>query len=227
MHKGWWFAVKPSTGRLQPLLAFDLLDLFAKVAPGAAALGAALVAWSGLGAWKKQLRGKESYELARRVLRAVLKSRDEIRRVRAPMMLAGEIGAAYEAAGVPRPVGLEGAGGKGEGLVYQQRWNALASQLTELEAELIEAEVLWGSALREPNGRLRRCTGELYSALVMTMRARAESRHDSQLALLAEKNFRILYEISSESDPDEFGKRIDEIVQTFERLLRPHLSLDP
>ena len=52
------------------------VELFKGLAPGIAALAAAGVAVAGLNTWRKQLRAKEEYDLARRVLRAALRVRD-------------------------------------------------------------------------------------------------------------------------------------------------------
>lgn len=49
------------------------------------------VAIYGLISWKRQLKGKTEYELARRVLRAVYRLRDAIRGIRNPLQSTGEI----------------------------------------------------------------------------------------------------------------------------------------
>src|SRR3954451_15902945 len=61
------------------------------VITGIAALVAAVVAVRGLRAWKRQLAGNASYELAKRVLASALKVREEIRNVRNPIIFAGEM----------------------------------------------------------------------------------------------------------------------------------------
>ncbi|OQY20711.1 MAG: hypothetical protein B6I35_10155, partial [Anaerolineaceae bacterium 4572_32.2] len=55
-----------------------------------AALVAATVAIMGLRTWRKQLRGKTEYELARRLLRSVYRVRDAIRIVRNPFISSAE-----------------------------------------------------------------------------------------------------------------------------------------
>lgn len=63
------------------------------VITASAAVTAAVVAVKGLRAWKKQLRGKTDYELARRCLKAVYRVRDGIRMVRNPLQSSEEIAA--------------------------------------------------------------------------------------------------------------------------------------
>jgi hypothetical protein len=60
------------------------------VATAGAAIVAAVVAVLGLRAWRRQLRGQTQYELARRLLRAVYRVRDEIQGVRNPVIMASE-----------------------------------------------------------------------------------------------------------------------------------------
>ena len=68
-----------------------------------AAITAAVVAVKGLRAWKKQLRGKTDYELARRCLKAVYRVRDAIRMVRNPLQSSEEIAVAVKEEGPSVP----------------------------------------------------------------------------------------------------------------------------
>ena len=201
------------------------LDAFSKLAPGIAALSAALVAIAGLSTWRRQLKGQAEYELARRVLRAVLKVRDEMSGVRAPIILGGEYAAAYQEANLTPPDnGLPGADSKGAELVYERRWNRVVSAMRDLEAELLEAEVLWGAQVRASAAKLSTCIGELFAAVSMHLRMQATGDPHGTLARVVEQQFRILYEINSDAEPDAFGAKIAGAVREFEALLRPHLG---
>jgi hypothetical protein len=57
----------------------DIVTLFKDLATIFAAVAAGIIAIMGYNAWKKQLRGKAEYELARRLLRNVYRVRDAIR----------------------------------------------------------------------------------------------------------------------------------------------------
>lgn len=199
-------------------------ELFSKFAPGAAALFAAWVARSGLQTWRRQLRGQAQYELARRVLRAVLRVRDLMDGVRSPMITAGEFAAAYEAAGENPPEILSDS--RGTQLVYDRRWQTLSAAMTELQSELVEAEVFWGKALRDDEVTLRKCYAELFSAVSMHLRAQASKHVGESLSQVVENQFRTLYKVHSDEDPDLFGNRIESCVTRFENQLRPHLRLE-
>lgn len=201
----------------------DWMIAFGKLAPGVAALGAALVARSGLNTWRRQLRGQAEYELARRVLRALLRVRDEIGVVRSPVISGGEFWAAFKEAGLEAPEGSVSAGTKGSELVYDRRWRRLVTAVTELEAELLEAEVLWGAGSRAPEAELRKCVAELFAAVSMHARMLSSPSPSSSLTSVVDGQFRTLYRVHSDADPDIFGQRVDKTVTAFEGLLRPHL----
>ncbi len=115
------------------------------------------VALRGLNTWNRQLRGSSEYDLSRRVLRAVYRHRNALKNVRNPAIWVNE---------QPQPpeeeakkmdsqqihfYGVSGA--------YQKRWDRVVEVRTELQAELIEAEVLWGDTLNvliDPINKLER-----------------------------------------------------------------------
>ena len=78
----------------------DFISIAKDITTGLAALIGAGVAIVGLRAWQHQLKGKTEYELARRLLRAVYRVRDEIHNVRNPAIMPGEFAVAIEEAGI-------------------------------------------------------------------------------------------------------------------------------
>ncbi len=199
-------------------------DIVNKLLTGVAAIGALYVAWSGLHTWKRQLRGQAEYDVARRVLRAVLRLRDEFAVVRSPVISGGEFVAAFKGAGLEPPEPVELVGVKGQELVYERRWKRLIEASTELEAEVLEAEVLWGQAIRAPELILRRLRAEIYSAVRMYMDLLSSPRPSESLSQVVHEQERILYQAGSPGKEDEFGGRIEAAVKSFETILRPHLS---
>ncbi len=129
-----------------------------------AATGAA-VAIIGLRAWKHQLRGRSEYELGRRLLRAAFDVRDNIAFIRTPFKSAGEIAAAFEEAGIEPEQGDYYRDRRIEQVVYDRRWKALSRSLSDLGLELIEAEVLWGSTVRDLEDELQQCVSKLFVAI--------------------------------------------------------------
>src|SRR5258708_31563621 len=112
------------------------------VVAGAAVVGAA-VAVLGLNTWNRQLKGGAEYELARRLLKVTYRLRDAIKSVRHPVMWAAEMPAPPEdkAANMSH----EERSYYGSSRTYQVRWQRVADVRTDLQTELLEAEVLWGT----------------------------------------------------------------------------------
>lgn len=205
------------------------LDTLFRAITAAAAIAAATVAIRGLRAWEEQLRGKTEYEHARRVLRAVLEARDQIGAVRNPFVSPGEMAEAFREAGIdPKDPDDERA----HGLVYGLRWKPLGKAMMDLSAELLEAEVLWGKAIRTPERALHRCVAELNNAITMYFRdLRRPQRHSVTKEVAerqmerAERQFTLVYDQSSVDKPDEFASRVSAAIAAFEDILRPHLNL--
>jgi hypothetical protein len=125
------------------------------------------------------------------------------------------------------PEGSLAAGGqKGNELVYDRRWKRFVAAFTGLEAELVEAEVLWGSEIRGPEADLRKCFAELYAAVNMHLRMLGTPNPTESLTRVVEGQFRILYQVDSPDDPDVFGQRVTSAVKAFEAILRPRLALN-
>lgn len=200
-------------------------DAAQKIATALAALVAAWVAVQGLRAWQVQLQGKAEYDLARRVLRAAFKVRDQIAQVRSPSVPLGEMVQAYKDAGLdPDGVDITRDMKRCDSLVYQRRWQPLAGALSDLSLEMLEAEVLWGDTVRECERRLQRCTGELNAALSLYLRdIHADNfRHPEKAAERIDRQFAIVYAIEAD---DEFARKIDGAIEMFETTFRPHLRL--
>jgi hypothetical protein len=206
--------------------AMSPIESFENVATGVAALVAAWVAWKGLQAWRVQLHGKTEYDLARRVLRAVFKVRDQIAFVRHPFVAVGETIEAYRAAGIDlADVDLLKDDKRATQLVYQKRWQPLAAAVSDLSVEILEAEVLWGRSSRDLEADLRKLVAELNTAVTLYHRDIHVQHGDAERAIKASERLEnwsaIVY--GGVSD-DVFAKRVESVVDRLEAMLRPHLK---
>jgi hypothetical protein len=93
--------------------------------------------------------------------------------------------------------------------VYSTRWNKIREAWTNLEAELLEAEVSWGFEARKAQASLDSLVRELYGALSIYLDGRATISTDN-----------IIYDMG---DKDQFSKKIDVAIKEIEIFLRPHL----
>ena len=184
-----------------------------------AALVGAVVAILGLNAWKRQIGGKTEYELAQRLLKATYKLRESIRFVRNPMMFANEM---------PDPPDGDPASqsdahkrwyrtGKG----YESRWENVRKSHIDVEAELLEAEVLWGSYVKDKFAKLFDVEHDLYYRIITYLDHLNPDDREKWSAEEAKATRNVLYGVGGPDD--EFHKKLQEAIAAIEKELRPHL----
>lgn len=158
------------------------------------------VAWAGLLTWRKQLKGKTEYELARRLLKAVFDVRNALRWVRDPLLVGDQTE------------------------VYEARLQEVDRALPGLRVEVLEAEVLFGTeAVKSRVPALHQCVIELRIALRGFLRHQAGALQlpDGKVAEYEQT----LFDTGTDEEPDEYGATLNEAVEAFEAWLRPYLRL--
>ena len=202
------------------------MELFLKLVTTAAAAIGAWVAFTGLQTWRAQLIGKTEYDLARRLLRGVLEVREQIAAVRGPFMSAGEMTAALKEAGVSEPNFLNDTElRKATHLAYDRRWRRVSKAVSDLQADVLEAEVIWGEGICAAHKALLACVTELYSTLTLYLRAEGNESLQRRQGDKLESYFEIVYQTSNDPAKDPFSAKVSAAVRAFEQFLRPHLSL--
>lgn len=185
----------------------QILQIIKDIVTTIAAGIAAIVAIMGIKAWKKQLKGKTNYELARRYLRAVYKVRDAIKYVRNPFISSEEIFSAFKESGL-NEVDYNNQQ-KSNRAVYSLRWKKVIEAISDLDVELLEAEVLWGKEVVELKESLNLCINELFFNLKR---------------FLEEGNRREFHDVIYDVDNGIFTKKVNEAVEKIETYIKPHLK---
>jgi len=208
-----------------PLEWQTYVSVFKDAVTAGAAITAAVVAVLGLRAWRKQLLGKTEYELARRYLRAVYQVRDSIRSLRNPVGSAEEISQAFkESAILPPTPGDSEYNFKLEQALYNFRWKRINDAFSDLDVEILEAEVSWSVDAASAIVPLRTCRRKLFTAT----RRHLNRLHPRQRLNAAEDEEidRIIYDAYSD-DPslEDFTNEVKQAVEVVERFLKPHLKL--
>ena len=127
-----------------------------------AGLTTAIVAVLGLKSWSRELRGKTSFEVARNMAKATYKLRDEVSLFRAPMVRASEFPDDYHTAGLKKAGDVVASG---YGHVFANRWQPVYAALQEFDTQTLEAEALWGEAVRSKADVLRKLLVKLSAAI--------------------------------------------------------------
>ena len=169
---------------------------------------ASYVAIVGLSAWKKQLKGKTDYELARRYLRSVYKVRDAVKDVRNPFIPIEEMSLALKESGLSETDFSDR--GKYNRAVYSKRWKKVVEAGTDLNVELLEAEVSWGRGAFDAQKDFDNSIRKLFMNLKLFLEGHALSEERD-----------IIYDMG---EKDVFSKEINKGVQKIEEYLKPHLK---
>ncbi len=160
-------------------------------------------------AWKKQLKGKTDYEIARRYFRTVLRLRDAIKFVRNPFISNAEMEKALKEHGFESAELSEHQ--KTNRAVYSKRWEKVKSAWSDLDVELLEAEVSWGRKVVDTQAEFIKKVRELFGILDRFLAGNTKSFKESGL----------IYDTGAQ---DKFSKEVEAEVEKIRNHLKPHLQ---
>ncbi len=193
------------------------------VVTGAALIGA-VVAVKGLGTWQRQLKGKSEYELSRRILVSLFKYRDAINGVRHPMMWANEMPSPPEEEA--KKMSSEQIRFYGSEKAYIARWDKAQTERSALYADLLEAEAIWGTELKDRFKAIFDLEHELLVAIrhyLQQINPDEDEATKEAIGNIDSKRRDIMYDDLSE-EGDEYKKEFASAVQNVEQYLKPKLQ---
>jgi hypothetical protein len=156
--------------------------------------GAAVaIAWLGLQTWKLQLHGQYEFDLARKLAVAVLRYRDEI------LYTRGTISAENQAS-------------------FRREFAAIKS---ELESQLLEAEIVWGHGVAEIRQKLLE-SGINYWMKIAEFNSLKKEIEQPIPEHLESKYFELMQIVEGPPE-DEFGQNLQKAAEKAFELIRPHL----
>ncbi|NTU50397.1 MAG: hypothetical protein HGA87_05900, partial [Desulfobulbaceae bacterium] len=169
-----------------------------------AAIVAGYVGIRGLSTWRRQLRGNTEYQLARNVLASVYELREAISSVRNPFMQYSK--EPDLPADKLKELSQREREWQALAQAYQRRWEPVPKAIAKLDANLLEAEVVWGSEIRAKAAPLNRLAGELLIVLQDHLEARnPDGQYESPDPELRKKRRETLYGLG---EKDEFKDRL-------------------
>jgi hypothetical protein len=189
-----------------------------------AAITGAVVAVKGLGTWQRQLKGQSEYELSRRILVSVFKYRDAINGVRYPAMWAYEMPSPPEEESAK--MSREQIRFYGTSKAYQARWDKVQTERTTLYADLLEAEAIWGTELKEMFKEVFNLEHELFTRIrhyVELINPDTDEASKEAIRNIDKKARDIMYDNSSD-EPDEYKQDFISAIEKIEKYLKPKLS---
>ena len=189
---------------------------------GLSAVSAAVFAYLGLIAWRKELKGKSEYQLAKDVLKSVYRVREAFKHVRNPVIYQYEYPEEMRDhhGHLQREQDYEGTAH-----VYEKRWEVMAKAFGDLEEHHLDAQVEWGAEFQNKIVKLRSCRVELMIAIQQVLERKKNPR-EAALSSAEEKaeERSVLYHLGSGLKHDKFTPEIEEAVNEFEAWLRPYIK---
>ncbi len=189
---------------------------------GLSVITAAVFAYLGLSVWKKELKGKSEYELAKDVLKSVYRVREALKHVRHPAIYQYE----YPEEMIDHHGHLKREHDyEGTAHVYEKRWETVAKAFGKLEEHHLDAQVEWGPEFQNKITKLRSCCVDLRIA-IQQMLERKKNPAEAPLSKPEERTekFFVLYAGGADSKHDTFTPLIDDALNEFEQWLRPHIE---
>jgi hypothetical protein len=195
----------------------DIISIIKDVVISGAAIATAYAAVTGLNKWSSELKGTANFDVARDLLRAVYKVRNEVEFCRSPMIMAHEFPDWYKGSLGKHSEDEEG---KAWGQAYRVRFVPVAEAVSELDLKTLEAEVLWGPQIKEKSQVLRQLVRNLQVAMEAVVRDKYSGGEDFKERDFG-KSMRSI--VSSGTKDDEFGEEVLNAVSELETAIRPHL----
>lgn len=201
----------------------EAFKMFSDGAVGLAALGTAWMARKGVDAWSRELRGRAQFETARALFRSVLRLRDALQAARSPYILNEEFPDAYRAAGPQRDAATVV---DGYAHMFNTRWTPVWAAYSDVEAQALEAEALWGAKARKKAEEVRAVVRLANTAVHAYLdNLRADNAHFNDNPEFARKVRSEAF--ASHTDEDNaLNKQLRDAVKAVEDELQPHLRRD-
>ena len=203
-----------------PLSAPELITAAKDIILACAGATGAWVAVRGLNTWNRQLRGTAEYDLARRLLKSSYRLREALAGVRNPVMWPSEMPPPPEE--LKKSMSADEARFYSQGHAYQARFDHVSTARNDLQAELLEAEVLWDANVHSLFQPLYALQGELFAtfhAFLSSINPRTgPSMQESHRKTLAGRRD-ILYEV----EDDDFKLEVNRAIAAIESALKVHL----
>ncbi len=181
---------------------------------------AAYVGLKGLGTWRQQFKGNKEYELAKRLLTSVYELREAVNSVRHPFMHYSEEPDMPE----DKLKELSDREKQWHALAqaYQKRWEPVPKAKSGLDANLLEAEVVWGKKIVKLAEPLNEYVGKLLWAIQDHIEAMNPNNMERASPEEIKERRRIMY--GRGSGGDEYKEEFEAAISALENELRPHIE---
>jgi hypothetical protein len=203
----------------------EVVAMIKDIVLATAAASASYVGIRGLKTWQRQLKGTIEYQLAKNILTCVYELRDELKRVRSPVMSHGEPDLPAEKL---QNLSRRERDWHGMAQAYQKRWDLIPPLMARLRASVWEAEAVWisgtGKRIAAKTLDLNSKLNELLWAIQGDIEAKNPA-HENRPPIPQQLNDKWRQIRFWRHENDEFEKDIDDIITDIEKEL--HVVIEP
>jgi hypothetical protein len=178
----------------------------------------------GLSAWKKQMKGKTEYELARRLLHGLYNIRESIAEVRYPYIASDEYIKSLQDQFDKQNIDPQNP--KFEGMkkeaIYKSRWPKLLNVYKDYMVDVLEAEAIWGKDARQVLEKINLSINTLqtaYLTIIEDAYNQGRSLGDSLPDFM-----KIISSWSDYTNQVKFKLDLDSVITEIENYLRNYLN---
>lgn len=205
----------------------ELVALLRDLIISGAAITGAVIAIKGLNTWQRQLKGKSEYDLSRRILISLFKYRDAINGVRNPAMWSYEM--PHPPEDEAKNMSRDEISYYGTLKAYEARWDKVYTEKTNLYADLLEAEALWGTQLKEYFSEVYNLENELFSYIrnyLTVSNPKTNNARKEAIEKILHKKRDIMYDDFGEDEKEEFKSELKNGIDKIEKYLKPKLRYE-
>jgi hypothetical protein len=183
----------------------DVISSIANAITALVAFAGVIIAGLGLNTWRKQIRGQSEYELAKKLMLQVYQLRDALQDVRSPFLSLQE-------------ADRDSTEKDWEISAYNNRLKPVREIIAQFNVSQLEAEVVWDDKTAQAKKALLDRVRRLHVVVNLYVSKQRKEITDKNLP----KDYSdVLYRKGD--DKDEYEKSLNEAVQEYEKVLKPHL----
>lgn len=197
----------------------ELIKIITDIVVAIAVVVTATIAFRGVNSWRNEIHERENFEVARNLLAATYKLRDEIGFCRLPFIRVNEFPDGFVTLS-DNNSSMESY--EGYAHVYNNRCRPVVEALQRFDSAALEGEALWGQNCHEATEAFRDCLVELNSAIEAVIDDKASHGENFESDKGFAKRMRGIVS-SSGGEKNEFSITVKSAVQGIVDQVRSHL----
>ncbi|MDD0975756.1 hypothetical protein [Pseudomonas fontis] len=199
----------------------DVFAVIGTVITGLGVVTAAIIGFCGLATWRRQIKGQNDHELARRLLVELYRMVEKFQTYRAWWIYTHEVNREGDPVFCGNPQDRHAR----KELGFSRRVESLQESYAQIAASLFEAQALWGDEVVDRAINIKRLIDEYadYVNLMLLSKDPSEPEDEREDHLEALNSRRLVFKYRLR-DKDDYGDELERAVRNFEGALKVKLA---